>query len=88
MRKALRKTIEAANPGFDASFLETQNGMFSCLPISDSEQLMMEEQFHIYMLPNARVNVAAMNSAQSKTLAEAFAFLRNARATDALEASG
>ena len=88
MRSALRKTIEAANPDFDASFLEAQNGMFSCLPISEDEQLLMERQFHIYMLPNARVNVAAMNTAQSETLAEAFAFVRAARVSDALEASG
>jgi aspartate aminotransferase len=87
MRSALRQTIEAANPGFDAAFLERQKGMFSCLPISEDEQLLMERQFHIYMLPNARVNVAAMNAAQSATLAEAFAFIRQARTTDMKQAS-
>ncbi len=86
MRGALRKTIEAANPGFDATFLETQNGMFSCLPISEDEQFLMEQQFHIYMLPNARVNVAAMNASQSATLADAFAFVRAERATAAKQA--
>jgi aspartate/tyrosine/aromatic aminotransferase len=88
MRSALRKTIEAANPGFNASFLEMQNGMFSCLPISEDEQFLIERQFHIYMLPNARVNVAAMNAVQSETLAEAFAFVRAARVSNVLEASG
>lgn len=87
MRKALRKTIEEANPGFDASFIESQHGMFSCLPISEAEQLMMEQQFHIYMLPNARVNVAAMSGDQSSTLADAFAFVRAERATQAQQAS-
>jgi len=87
MRGALRKTIEAANPGFDASFLEAQNGMFSCLPVSEDEQMLIEQRFHIYMLPNARVNVAAMNDAQSSTLVEAFAFVRAGRAADALKAS-
>lgn len=87
MRKALRKTIEEVNPGFDAEFLESQKGMFSCLPISESEQLLMEQEFHIYMLPNARVNAAAMNDAQSKVLANAFAYIRAARDTDALKAS-
>ena len=38
MRKALRKTIEVANPDFDASFLESQNGMFSCLPVTRSKR--------------------------------------------------
>jgi len=87
MRGKLRKTIEAANPDFDASFLESQNGMFSCLPISDEEQLLMEREFHIYMLPNARVNVAAMNDAQSKTLAEAFAYIRAQRMAGTQQAS-
>jgi len=81
MRGKLRETIEAANPGFDASFLERQKGMFSCLPISDEEQRIIEQEFHIYMLPNARVNVAAMNDAQSRTLADAFAYLREQRGT-------
>jgi aspartate/tyrosine/aromatic aminotransferase len=87
MRSALRKTVEAQNPDFDASFLEAQNGMFSCLPISEDEQLLIERQFHIYMLPNARVNVAAMNAAQSSALAEAFAFVRAGRANLAQQAS-
>lgn len=79
MRASLRQTIETANPDFDASFIERQHGMFSCLPVSDAEQLLMEQQFHIYMLPNARVNVAAMNADQSAILAEAFAFIRASR---------
>jgi len=79
MRKALRGTIECANPGFDASFIERQHGMFSCLPISEDEQLLIEESFHIYMLPNARVNVAAMNGNQSAKLADAFACVRAER---------
>lgn len=75
MRKALRETIEEANPGFDASFIERQHGMFSCLPVSREEQLEMERNFHIYMLPHARVNVAAMRDNQSARLAEAFALI-------------
>lgn len=87
MRTALRTTIERLNPGFDASFLEAQNGMFSCLPISADEQLLIEREFHIYMLPDARVNVAAMNEAQSATLGEAFAFVRAQRAAEPHQAS-
>jgi aspartate aminotransferase len=76
MRKALRRTIEAANPGFDASFIERQHGMFSCLPISAEEQRRMERDDHIYMLPNARVNVAAMIGNQAQSVAAAFARIR------------
>jgi aspartate/tyrosine/aromatic aminotransferase len=73
MRAALRNTMEQHNPGFNGSFLAQQHGMFSCLPITFDEQLYLEQEYHIYMLPPARVNVAAMNSRQSVTLAEAFA---------------
>lgn len=87
MRTAVRTTIEAVNPDFDATFIERQNGMFSCLPISEQEQRRMEQEFHIYMLPNARVNVAAMTGNQSATLADAFAFIRNERNGRAQQAS-
>jgi hypothetical protein len=39
------------------------------------------------MLPNARVNVAAMNASQSATLAEAFAWLRSKRVSTHLQES-
>ena len=87
MRSALKKTIEAANPGFDAAFIAKQHGMFSCLPITADEQLAMEQQFHIYMLPNARVNVAAMSSEQSTILAAAFAQIRADRDAGARKAT-
>ena len=72
MRAALKDTVEKRIAGFDASFLTQQHGMFSCLPVTFDEQLFLEQQYHIYMLPPARVNVAAMNSKQAETLAEAF----------------
>ena len=78
-RKALRETIESENPGFDASFIESQLGMFSCLPIGADEQRHMEDEFHIYMLPDARVNVAAMSTNQAETLGRAFRIVRERR---------
>jgi aspartate aminotransferase len=79
MRAALRDTVEKRIAGFDASFLTQQHGMFSCLPITFDEQLFLEQEYHIYMLPPARVNVAAMNSTQSETLAEAFSAVLDRR---------
>jgi len=78
-RKELRATIQNENPDFDAGFLESQLGMFSCLPISAVEQRTLEDEFHIYMLPEARVNVAAMSSSQAITLATAFRTIRERR---------
>lgn len=80
MRSSLRETIEAGNPGFDGAFIEQQFGMFSCLPITDAEQRVLEVEYHIYMLPDARVNVAAMSSSQAAVLAGAFRDVRERHA--------
>ena len=87
-RTMLRQMLEAEIKGFDASFIERQLGMFSCLPISADEQRLMEDLFHIYMLPNARVNVAAMKSSDARTVARAFRELRNRRTGDGLRRVG
>ena len=87
-RAMLREMLEAEIEGFDASFIERQLGMFSCLPISEDEQRLMEDLFHIYMLPNARVNVAAMKSSDARKVARAFRELRNRRAGDGLRRVG
>lgn len=79
MRAALCRTIEAENPGFDAGFIEQQFGMFSCLPITDTEQRVLEDEYHIYMLPDARMNVAAMSAEQAVTVARAFRDIRERR---------
>ena len=78
-RAMIRKMMEAEIEGFDASYFERQLGMFSCLPIGTDEQRLMEDLFHIYMLPNARVNVAAMKLSDARTLARSFRELLNRR---------
>ena len=83
-RAMIRKMMEAEIEGFDASWFERQLGMFSCLPISTDEQRLMEDLFHIYMLPNARVNVAAMKLSDARTLARSFRELLNRRSDHGL----
>jgi len=83
-RAMIRKMLEAEIEGFDASYFERQLGMFSCLPISTDEQRLMEDLFHIYMLPNARVNVAAMKLSDARTLARSFRELLNRRSDHGL----
>ena len=83
-RAMIRKMMEAEIEGFDASYFERQLGMFSCLPISAHEQRLMEDLFHIYMLPNARVNVAAMKLSDARTLARSFRELLNRRSDHGL----
>ena len=81
-RRILRKMLEAEVEGFDASFIGRQLGMFSCLPIDSREQRLMEDLFHIYMMPDARVNVAAMKSSDARTLARSFRELIGRRRGD------
>ena len=87
-RAMLRKSLEAEIESFDASFIERQLGMFSCLPISTEEQRLMEDLFHIYMLPNARVNVAAMKSSDARTLARSLRELVRRRTGEGIRGYG
>ena len=87
-RQMLRKTLEAEVESFDASFIERQLGMFSCLPIDSHEQRLMEDLFHIYMMPDARVNVAAMKTSDAQVLARSFRELMGRRRGAGLRALG
>ena len=87
-RQVLRRMLEAEVADFDASFVERQLGMFSCLPIDSHEQRLMEDLFHIYMMPDARVNVAAMRTSDAQVLARSFRDLIGRRRGDGLRALG
>jgi aspartate aminotransferase len=71
LRTLLRDTIESADPEQDASYLVQQKGMFSCLPLSAEQQHQMEERFDIFMLPNARINFAALAQEKADRVVEA-----------------
>ena len=87
-RQVLRKMLETEVAGFDAAFIERQLGMFSCLPIDSHEQRLMEDLFHIYMMPDARVNVAAMKTSDAQVLARSFRELIGRRRGAGLRALG
>lgn len=76
LRHMFRRALENAMPGFDASFVERQKGMFSCLPITPAMQKRMEDDDAIYMLPNARLNFAALAQSQAERVASALARVR------------
>ncbi|MGS2722212.1 aromatic amino acid transaminase [Porticoccus sp. GXU_MW_L64] len=72
LRTLLRSTIEDRAPDFNGAFLEQQKGMFSCLPVSPDQQAHMETEHGIYMLPNARINFAALAQSNVNRVAQAF----------------
>jgi aspartate aminotransferase len=76
LRRLLRQEIELALPGFDGRFLERQKGMFSCLPVTPLQQQQLERESGIFMLPQARLNFAALAQKQATRVAQAFAAVR------------
>jgi hypothetical protein len=68
---ALRAALVArATPG-DWGHVTAQVGMFSYTGLSPAQCARMVEEFHIYMLPSGRINVAGLNEATVPILADA-----------------
>lgn len=61
LRKVLSEKITAAGIDRDFSFLERQSGMFSFLGLSVDQVRRLREEFSIYTVDSARVNVASFN---------------------------
>lgn len=61
LRKTLSDKIEAAGIEQDFSFLQRQSGMFSFLGLSVDQVRRLREEFSIYTVDSARVNIASFN---------------------------
>jgi len=61
LRKLLSEKISAAGIDKDFSFLQRQSGMFSFLGLSVDQVRRLREEFSIYTVDSARVNVASFN---------------------------
>jgi aspartate aminotransferase len=61
LRKILSDKIEAAGIEKDFSFLQRQSGMFSFLGLSVEQVRRLREEFSIYTVDSARINVASFN---------------------------
>jgi len=61
LRKILAEKITAAGIEKDFSFLQRQSGMFSFLGLSVDQVRRLREEFSIYTVDSARVNVASFN---------------------------
>jgi aspartate aminotransferase len=62
LRRELSEKIAAAGIDCDFSFLERQSGMFSFLGLSVDQVRRLREEFSIYTVDSARVNVASFNA--------------------------
>jgi aspartate aminotransferase len=61
LRKLLSEKISAAGIDKDFSFLQRQSGMFSFLGLSVDQVRRLREEFSIYTVNSARINVASFN---------------------------
>jgi aspartate aminotransferase len=68
-RKLLQRKLQQTN--FD--FLERQKGMFSLLPLSARNLAELQSRHSIYMMPDARINLAALTEERVERVVDAIA---------------
>ena len=73
LRKILSEKITASGISKDFSFLERQSGMFSFLGLSVEQVARLKNEFAIYTVNSARVNVASFNESNMDYFIEALA---------------
>jgi aspartate aminotransferase len=71
LRKTLADKISAAGIRRDFSFIERQTGMFSFMGLSVQQVQRLREEFAIYTVNSARVNVASFNQSNMDYFIEA-----------------
>ena len=73
LRKTLAEKIMASGINKDFSFLERQSGMFSFLGLSVEQVGRLKNEFAIYTVNSARVNIASFNDGNMDYFIEALA---------------
>jgi aromatic-amino-acid transaminase len=71
MRKQLVERIEARVPGADFAFVIHQRGMFSYSGLSKDQVRRLREEFAVYAIDTGRICVAALNSRNLDSVADA-----------------
>ncbi len=72
LRRQFRDALEAAS-AMDFGFIGRQKGMFSLLPLDSEAMLQLETTSSIYMMPEGRINIAALSSGRIAPVARAIA---------------
>lgn len=71
LRRTLAERIRAAGIERDFSFLQRQSGMFSFLGLSVDQVQRLREEFSVYTVDSARVNIASFNDSNIDYFIEA-----------------
>ncbi len=73
MRQQLVEKVQARVPGFDFGFVTRQRGMFSYSGLSREAVMRLREEFSIHAIDTGRICVAALNSHNIDSVADAIA---------------
>ncbi len=73
MRHQLVEKVQARVPGFDFGFVTRQRGMFSYSGLSREAVMRLREEFSIHAIDTGRICVAALNSHNIDSVADAIA---------------
>lgn len=71
VRQALGDVFLELNAPPSLQIISQQKGMFSLLPLTTDQMVILREEFAIYGTSNGRINVAGLQKVQVRTLAEA-----------------
>jgi len=71
LRATLVEKIRSGGIGRDFSFLQRQSGMFSFLGLSVEQVRRLRDEFSIYTVDSARINIASLNSGNIDYFVEA-----------------
>jgi len=74
-RRELGRILSELGAPASLNAIAQQKGMFSLLPLSAEQMLVLRDEFAIYGLPNGRINIAGLRQSQIRTLAEALIYV-------------
>ncbi|HEX9208044.1 MAG TPA: amino acid aminotransferase [Steroidobacteraceae bacterium] len=75
LRALLQSSLESRRPGQDFGWLTRQRGMFSLLGLDAAGLARLRGEFHIYVPPDGRINVAGISADNVERIADAVAAL-------------
>jgi aspartate aminotransferase len=71
VRQALGNIFKELNAPTSLHIISKQKGMFSLLPLTAEQMIILREEFAIYGTSNGRINLAGLQKSQVRTLAKA-----------------
>jgi len=71
LRALLQSRLESRRPGHDFGWLTRQRGMFSLLGLDEQGLARLRSEFHVYVPPDGRINVAGISTDNVDRIADA-----------------